>query len=125
MTSSRNTIAALDQLETVLQRSLEDIQGLLVRIQQLRQNLREGRPLSEIVDAAARPLIIESMTALLDRLGDAGSALRRAEAQQLFAEGFPRTRIATTFGVSRQRATTLLSRGRRGAQPPRRRGGPS
>jgi len=123
MTSSRNTIAALDQLETALKRSLEDIQGLLVRIQQLRQNLREGRPLAEIVDVAARPLIIESLTALLDRLGDASSALRRAEAQQLFAEGFTRTRIAATFGVSRQRATTLLSRRRRGTPSSRRQGG--
>ena len=123
MTSSRNTIAALDQLETALKRSLEDIQGLLVRIQQMRQNLREGRPLSEIVDVAARPLIIESLTALLDRLGDASSALRRAEAQQLFAEGFTRTRIAATFGVSRQRATTLLSRRRRGTPSSRRQGG--
>jgi len=123
MSSSRNTIAALDRLETVLRRSMEDIDGLLVRIQQLRERLQAGRPLSEVVDAAARPLIIESMTALLDRLGDAGSALRRAEAQQLFAEGFTRTRIATTFGVSRQRATTLLSRGHRGSQSQRRRGG--
>ena len=123
MTNSRHTIAALDQLETALRHSLEDIQSLLGRIQKLRDNLQSGRPLSEIVDVAARPLIIESLTSLLDRLGDASSALRRAEAQQLFAEGFTRTRIAATFGVSRQRATTLLSRAHRGTQSPRRRGG--
>ena len=123
MSSSRNTIAALDQLESALRQSHDDIEGLLVRIEQLRQNLQEGRPLSEVVDTAARPLIIESLTALLDRLGDASSTLRRAEAQQLFAEGFTRTRIAATFGVSRQRATTLLSRRHRGTQSPRRQGG--
>jgi len=123
MSSSRNTIAALDRLESVLRRSLEDIQGLLVRIAQLRESLQAGRPLSEVVDVAARPLIIESVTALLDRLGDAGSTLRRAEAQQLFAEGFTRTRIATTFGVSRQRATTLLTRARAGTQSARHRHG--
>jgi hypothetical protein len=123
MTSSRSTIAALDHLETALRHSMDDIQSLLVRIQALRQNLQEGRSLSEVVDVAARPLIIESLSALLDRLGDASSALRRAEAQQLFAEGFTRTRIAATFGVSRQRATTLLSRGHRGTQSSRRQGG--
>ena len=122
MTASRHTIAALDQLETVLRRSLEDVQGLLGRVQRLREQLQSGQSLSEAVDVAARPLIIESLTALLDRLGDASSALRRAEAQQLFAEGFTRTRIAATFGVSRQRATTLLSRTHRASQP-RRRGG--
>ena len=122
MTSSRHTIA-MDQLETALSRSHDDIQGLLVRISQLRETLQAGRPLSEVVDAAERPLIIESLSSLLDRLGDASSALRRAEAQQLFAEGFTRTRIAATFGVSRQRATTLLSRAHRSAQPSRRRGG--
>jgi len=125
MTSSRQTIAALDQLETALRRSLEDIHGLLGRVQQLRESLLSGQPLSQVVDVAARPLIIESLTALLDRLGDASSALRRAEAQQLFAEGFTRTRIAATFGVSRQRATTLLSRGHRGSQSQSRQGGPS
>jgi hypothetical protein len=125
MTSSRNTIAALDQLENALRHSLEDMQSLLVRIEQLRDRLQSGRSLSEVIDVAARPLIIESLTALLDRLGDASSALRRAEAQQLFAEGFTRTRIAATFGVSRQRATTLLSRGHRGAQSSRRGGGTS
>src|SRR4051812_50203627 len=100
MTSSRNTIAALDQLETALQRSLDDIQGLLVRIQQLRQNLREGRPLSEVVDAAARPLIIESLTALLDRLGHASSALPRAAAPQPFAAGLTRPPLAAALGVA-------------------------
>ena len=122
MSSSRQTIAALDHLETALRRSLDDINGLLGRISQLRESLQSGHALSEVVETAARPLIIESLTALLDRLGDASSALRRAEAQQLFAEGFTRTRIAATFGVSRQRATTLLSRSRRGGSP-RRRGG--
>ena len=125
MTSSRHTIAALDHLETVLTGARDDIEGLLVRLASLRESLLTGRPLSEVVDAAARPLIIESLTALLDRLGDASSALRRAEAQQLFAEGFTRTRIAATFGVSRQRATTLLSRGHRRTETSRRRGGPA
>ncbi|HMC69557.1 MAG TPA: hypothetical protein VKJ07_10415, partial [Mycobacteriales bacterium] len=78
MTNSRHTIAALDQLETALRHSLEDIQSLLGRIQKLRDNLQSGRSLSEVVDVAARPLIIESLTSLLDRLGDASSALRRA-----------------------------------------------
>lgn len=125
MSTSRNTIAALDHLESALRHSLEDMQSVLVRIEQLRENLQDGRPLSDVVGVAPRPLIIESLTALLDRLGDASSALRRAEAEQLFAEGFTRTRIAATFGVSRQRATTLLSRGHRGAQSSRRRGGSS
>jgi len=125
MSNSRQTIAALDHLENALRHSLEDIESLLGRIKQLRENLQSGRPLSEVVDVAARPLIIESLTALLDRLGDASSALRRAEAQQLFAEGFTRTRIAATFGVSRQRATTLLSRSHRGTQSQRHRDGAS
>jgi hypothetical protein len=84
--------------------------------------LEAGEPLSEVLDGAQRPLIIESLSNLLDRLGDASSGLRRAEAQQLFAEGFTRTRIAATFGVSRQRATTLLSRGRTLSSAAKRRG---
>ena len=112
MISSRYTIAALDKLETVLVSTVKDVERLLVRISDVRAGLEAGKPLSELIDASERPLIIERLAILLDRLGDASSALRRAEAQQLFAEGYTRTRIATTFGVSRQRATTLLSRRR-------------
>ena len=114
MTSSRHTIAALDKLEAVLVSSLNDIERVLERVKAVRAGLQAGEPLSELIAASERPLIIERLSILLDRLGDASSALRRAEAQQLFAEGFTRTRIATTFGVSRQRATTLLAH-RRGA----------
>ena len=115
MTSSRHTIAALDKLEAVLEESVKDVERLLGRIASMRAGLEKGESLAELIDAAERPLIIERLTTLLDRLGDASSVLRRAEAQQLFAEGFTRTRIAATFGVSRQRATTLLSRGRGGS----------
>ena len=122
MSSSRHTIAALDKLEEVLRAAIDDINGLLTRVGNLRTRLEAGESLSEVLDGAQRPLIIESLTDLLDRLGDASSRLRRAEAQQLFSEGFTRTRIAQTFGVSRQRATTLLSRSRsRSAASKRRR----
>ena len=110
MTSSRQTVAALDKLESVLVASIKDIERLLARVKAVRAGLEDGQRLSELIDASERPLIIERLAFLLDRLGDASSSLRRAEAQQLFAEGFTRTRIASTFGVSRQRATTLLSR---------------
>jgi predicted XRE-type DNA-binding protein len=63
--------------------------------------------------------VIEQLTELLDRLGDASSLLRRAEAHQLRAEGFTQTRIAETFGVSRQRAATLLM-ARAGRRPGKR-----
>ena len=112
MISSRHTIAALDKLEEVLRSAIDDVNGLLTRVSDLRARLEAGESLSGVLDGVQRPLIIESLSNLLDRLGDASSGLRRAEAQQLFAEGFTRTRIAATFGVSRQRATTLLSRSR-------------
>jgi len=118
--SSRHTIAALDQLERVLVRAQEDIEAVLRRVSEVRQRLEAGDPLSQVIEQSQRPLIIETLSALLDRLGDASSALRRSEAQQLFAEGFTRTRIAATFGVSRQRATTLLTRAKRGAPGQRR-----
>jgi hypothetical protein len=109
MASTRQVIAALDKLERAVVASIEDLNALLERVTDLRSNLEAGQPLSENISAARRPLIIERLTQLLDRLGDASSALRRAEAQQLLAEGYSRTRIAETFGVSRQRATALLT----------------
>ena len=109
MASSRQVIAALDKLEDAVSASIEDLQALLQRVADLREDLAAGRPLSESIATAQRPLIIERLTQLLDRLGDASSTLRRAEAQQLLSEGYSRTRIAETFGVSRQRATALLA----------------
>jgi len=113
VSSPRQVIAALDKLERAVIASIDDLNALRGRVSDLRAKLEAGEPLAEIVAAAPRPLIIERLTQLLDRLGDASSALRRAEAQQLLSEGYTRTRIAETFGVSRQRATALLTPVRR------------
>jgi predicted RecB family endonuclease len=109
MAPARQVLAALDKLEDVVTASIEDLNALLERVADLRRKIEAGQPLAEIIATSQRPLIIERLTHLLDRLGDASSALRRAEAQQLLGEGYSRTRIAETFGVSRQRATALLS----------------
>ena len=111
---SRATLAALDKLESVVAGATADLEVLRERIDSLREELLAGRPLSELVsDPRRRPLIIEQLTELLDRLGDASGGLRRAEAHQLRAEGYTQARIAATFGVSRQRAATLLAARRR------------
>jgi len=121
MSSPRQVIAALDKLENAVTASIEDLNALRERVGDLRRKLESGQPLSESISAAQRPLIIERLTQLLDRLGDASSSLRRAEAQQLLAEGYSRTKIAETFGVSRQRATALLAPVRHRAAGSRRR----
>lgn len=61
------------------------------------------------MDSESRPLIVELVTAKLDRLFKAGNRIRRAEAAALHAEGLSMERIAATFGVTRQRVSQLLS----------------
>jgi hypothetical protein len=121
------TSETLERLATVLTRVSDDLQALARRAQHLREELADGRPLTDAMRAEARPLIISRMTQLVDELVGAALAVRRAEAQQLRREGASQQQIADIFGVSRQRVAALLAepdpraRGphRPGPRPPR------
>ena len=58
--------------------------------------------------AEERPLIITKLVEITDRLHEAGGKVRRAEAEQLRAEGRTHQEIAELFGVTRQRVSQLL-----------------
>ena len=68
----------------------------------------EGRSYTEIIDAGSRPLVPELVSDKLNRLFEAGSRVRRAEAAALHDEGVSMERIGEIFGVTRQRVSALL-----------------
>lgn len=105
---SMRTLEAVDELIGVLEGSENELGALLARARELRTECATGQPMRELVPQEPRPLVIQRITDLLDRLSEAGSSLRRAQARQLRAEGLSQQEIATLYGVSRQRIAALL-----------------
>ncbi|MGN6089969.1 MAG: hypothetical protein ACTHNT_11835 [Actinomycetales bacterium] len=103
------TRAALVTLAETLQAVASELGGLAQRAVQLADLVAADRPLTEVMASEERPLIVTTLTRILDELADAGAGVRRAEAQQLRAEGLSHGAIAQIFGVSRQRAAALLA----------------
>src|SRR4051794_15009883 len=106
---AQRTAAAFDGLAATLRGAQDDIGVLIRRAEDAGIAVGSGQPLADFVAAEDRPLVITKMTELLDRMSDAAAEVRRAEAHQLRAEGLSHERIATLFGVTRQRAAALLA----------------
>lgn len=104
-------LSALDELIMVLRETTERNRTAIQRAEAIRRLRRRGRPYSEIGPMEQRPLIVELLTRNLSELSEAGSRLRRVEAQALYSEGLTMAEIADLFGVTRQRVAALLHPG--------------
>lgn len=109
------TRASLRELSSGLTEASRKLDYLAERADALAGALDGDRPLREVMAEEERPLIVTHLTALIDGLQVAAGELRRAEAAQLRAEGLTHDQIAALFGVTRQRAATLL----KDSAPPR------
>ena len=110
MTDARARMAAaLRDLAEVARTAADDLHRLGTRAEDLRILVEGPEPMSTIVEGEERPLIVTTVTDVTDRLIEAGSECRRAEAQLLRAEGNTQERIAGLLGVTRQRAAALLA----------------
>jgi transcriptional regulator with XRE-family HTH domain len=107
-------IDALEALDAALERSSSELQAAHKRVRELLDARGVGQSWREIVEAEERPLVVESLSTVLDELSVVGSKFRRTETQALYAEGLSMERIANLFGVTRQRVSALL-RERNGA----------
>lgn len=105
---AQRTRAALADLVEVLAATQAEVSALQERSRDLTETFVGGRALRDVLPQEPRPLIVARITEVLDRLGDAGAAFRRAEAAQLRAEGLTQQQIADLFGVTRQRVAALL-----------------
>jgi DNA-directed RNA polymerase sigma subunit (sigma70/sigma32) len=101
-------LAALDDLRLALAVNVQVGTEVLERIDVLVAERAAGRPWSDIVPTEDKPLVVELLSANLDRLSSAGSRLRRAQAKALHDEGLTMEQIAALFGVTRQRVSALL-----------------
>lgn len=101
-------LAALDELLTVLLESAKRNQIAIRHADVIRLLRERGHRYSEIVPMEKRPLIVELVTESLNKLSQASSRFRRAEACALYSEGLTMAEIADLFGVTRQRIAALL-----------------
>ena len=103
-----DTSSALSLLIGALDHTIDDLRHLVDRAERLQADVDAGKPLSEVMPREKRPLVITKLVEITDRLHEAGGKVRRAEAQQLRAEGRTQEQIAAIFGVTRQRVAMLL-----------------
>jgi HEAT repeat protein len=113
--SADPVLDALDALVAAIEENSERNRRVLERAEFLRTQRASGKSWSELVSEESRPLIVEMIGDNLDRLFEAGSRFRRAEAKALHDDGLTMDRIAELFGVTRQRVSALL-KATRGSQ---------
>jgi len=101
-------LEALDALCAALDENVASAQRIRKRAAVIKAEREKGLSYSEIVPAGEHPLIPELVSANLERLFEAGSRLRRAEAKALHDEGLSMDAIGELFGVTRQRVSALL-----------------
>jgi hypothetical protein len=106
-------VRALGELSTQIRRSIAQLEAAEERLAHLAELRAAGRSWFDIVSNEDRPLVVETITRVLEDLGETGSRFRREEALALQRENISTYRIGELFGVTRQRISALLrDRGR-------------
>ena len=103
-----SAIEALSELLAAIDDCVDRLHEARDRAEELVNQRHDGRSWLQIVSAETRPLVVETISAVLSTLSRAGSAWRREEALALRAENVSINRIAGLFGVTRQRISALL-----------------
>jgi hypothetical protein len=111
---------AIDDMVAVLEATCAESDAAARQAAALRQHngSRRSKARTEPFDGTE---LVRSVSALQQRLSEAASRLRRAQAKRLHDDGLSTERIAELFGVTRQRISALLrvddTRPRRGSRP--------
>lgn len=108
MTPADAAAVALDDLVDQLCASAAVFDDTATRAKAMLARRREGASWQDILVDSPRPLIVELMTAELERLTYAAGQWRRMNARALHGEGLTMDKIAELFGISRQRVSILL-----------------
>lgn len=103
-------LAVLDTLNDFEAR-LDPIRDRLTKALELRDH---GAVYSEMGSQLEGSPVIGTLTTAIDALIEAAARLRRTAAVELHDEGMTMDQIATLFGVSRQRVSSILREARKG-----------
>jgi hypothetical protein len=101
-------VEALSALVMELDGCIDQLCTARERASQLLEERRAGRRWLDIVTEERRPLVVEQISSVMATLATAGGTWRREQAHALQSEQVSINRIATLFGVTRQRISALL-----------------
>ena len=99
---------ALDAVLEALTQSRSRMLLIEARASELRRLRATGRSYAEIIVLEQRPLVVELLSDTIAFLHAASGPFRREEARALHSEGVTVERIASLFGVTRQRVSEIL-----------------
>jgi hypothetical protein len=117
VTASDEAMIELGRLVKVIDETIAQLERVRERAQDIERQRGKGDLYSKIVPNEERPLIVETLSEVLDGLADAAGRFRRAEARALYQEGWTHEQISRFFGVTRQRIGALLGRERKRPTP--------
>lgn len=111
MTTEDPALDALRVLDAAMEQTIAELSTARERVGRLFAERTAGHSWHHIVQGEGPPLVVETVTAALDRLSSAGSRFRRAQARALHQGGLSMDKVAGLFGVTRQRVSALLREG--------------
>ena len=91
-----------------MEQTIAELSAARQRIERVVAGRTAGIDWHQIVQQEEPPLVVETVTAALERLSTAGSRFRRAQARALHQGGLSMDKVAGLFGVTRQRVSALL-----------------
>jgi hypothetical protein len=100
-----------DALDVVLDAVAESRRRMVLieaRACEIRGRRAEGGSYAEITETHVEPLVVELLSDTIALLHAASGPFRREQARALHAEGVTMDRIASLFGVTRQRVSEIL-----------------
>jgi len=106
--NSTEVLSALDDVVESLEEACAEGELAAEQARAIRRRSDQGLTLREVLAEGDEAPVVRQVAAVLHRLGEASSHLRRTEARALQAEGMSVEGIAELFGVSRQRISTVL-----------------
>lgn len=106
-------VRAMQNVESALRANSSIINAVAKRAKAIERQRQKGSAFRDIFAGEDHPLVVEMVTANINRLLEAGATLRRAQAKALHEEGATMEEIASLFRVTRQRVSTLLRDERR------------
>lgn len=106
--SPDEVLAALGSLVAALGRNVAASEQAIEQARTIERLRAQGLPYRDIIDEAGSPQVVQLVTENLERLRVHGAELRQTQAAALHEEGMTMEEIATVFGVTRQRISTLI-----------------
>src|SRR3954447_6183760 len=101
-------LSALRELDSALARTGAELTAARDRAAEVMRERESGVAWPTIAANEPQPVLVETVSGVLEQLSAAGSRFRRAEAVALHRAGLSMEQIAALFGVTRQRVSALL-----------------